>query len=52
MRKTLNVRRKESSIWGINKGFYLKEMSKKNRISKTRKSVRKVSKIQGDNEFK
>ena len=37
----LNVRRKESSIWRINKDFYLKN----------RKSVRKVSKTRSGNEF-
>ena len=30
----------------------VKEMYKKNGVSKTRKSVRKVSKTQSDNEFK
>ena len=58
MRKDL--RRKESSIWQINRDFYQKNSKSqtslrrciKNGVSETRKSFRKVSKTQSSDEFK
>ena len=48
-------RRKESSIWHVNKDFCLKSKESnneevyKNGVSKTRKSIRKVTKTQSAN---
>ena len=57
-KKLLNVRRKDYSIWRINKDVYLKNPKSlislkkcvKNWAGKTRKGVRKVSKTQSGNE--
>ena len=54
LKRLITVRRKEYSIWHINKDFYLENSESLLNLKKciTRKSVRKVSKTQGGNEFK